>query len=121
MGRRLPLGGVDRELGRIDVLLLAASLFFALDLAAALILVTPRFRSMYEPFMGSLPQLTALVLSWSFPVATILVCGASTAVALLWIRPRRWRRSVMALAASGLLATILVYFLGLYLPVVPLG
>jgi hypothetical protein len=121
VGRGLPVGRADRELGRIDVLLLSASSFFAVDLAAAMILVTPRFRAMYEPFMGALPPLTALVLSWWFPVVVILSCGSATGLALAWIRPPRWRRMVMALAASGLLASILVYFLGLYLPVVPLG
>ncbi len=120
MDREQPAAGADRRLGRADLTLLAASLFLALDLVAAVVLVTPRFRSMYEPFMRELPELTALVLSWWFPVVTILACGSATGLALAVIRPPRWRRMVMALAASGLLASILVYFLGLYLPVVPL-
>jgi type II secretory pathway component PulF len=116
-----PASGADRDLGRTDVLLLAASLFFAVDLVAGMILVRPHFRAMYEPFTGALPSLTQLVLSWWFPVVVIVLGVSATGFALLRIRTRRWRRWVMALAASGLLVSILVYFVGLYLPVVPLG
>jgi len=110
-----------REVGHLDGLAVAASVFLSLDLLAAWLLVTPHFRDMYEPFDCCLPHLTEVVLSWWFPGATVASGLLLTAVAILRIRSEKWRRAVLASITLVLLVAIAAYFLGLYLPIVPLA